>query len=71
MCCCANPTKDMKDSAIQMASESMKPPAIDPVCGMTVDPAKAVSVSTREQRLISAPRDARRNFALTLRGRSR
>lgn len=44
MCCCSNPNKDRKDSAIQMGSESMKPPAIDPVCGMTVDPAKGVSV---------------------------
>jgi P-type Cu+ transporter len=44
MCCCANPNKDMKDSVTKMASEPTKPPAIDPVCGMTVDPANAASV---------------------------
>jgi Cu+-exporting ATPase len=44
MCCCANPNKDMKDSSIKMASEPTKSPAIDPVCGMTVDPANAASV---------------------------
>ena len=66
MCCCANPNKDMKESVIEMASEPTKPPAIDPVCGMTVDPANAASWTTRGRRSISAAKDARRNFALTL-----
>ena len=44
MCCCVNLNKDMKDSSIKMASEPTKSPAIDPVCGMTVDPANATSV---------------------------
>jgi len=34
----------MKDSVIKMASEPTKLSPIDPVCGMTVDPAKAASV---------------------------
>jgi Cu+-exporting ATPase len=44
MCCCSEPNKDAKDSTTATAVEPTKPLATDPVCGMTVDPAKAPSV---------------------------
>jgi Cu+-exporting ATPase len=45
MCCCSNPNKDVKDTAAGTAVAPTKPLATDPVCGMTVDPAKATSVT--------------------------
>jgi Cu+-exporting ATPase len=44
MCCCSNPNKDVKDTAAGTAVAPTKPLVTDPVCGMTVDPAKAASV---------------------------
>jgi Cu+-exporting ATPase len=44
MCCCSNSNKDVKDIAAGTAVAPTKPLATDPVCGMTVDPAKAASV---------------------------
>jgi Cu+-exporting ATPase len=42
MCCCSEPNKEVKVSTTATAAEPMKTLAIDPVCGMTVDPANAV-----------------------------
>jgi Cu+-exporting ATPase len=44
MGCCSELNKGMKDSTTAAAVEPTKPLATDPVCGMTVDPAKAASV---------------------------
>ena len=44
MCCCSEPNKDAKDFTTATVVEPVNPSAIDPVCGMTVDPAKAASV---------------------------
>jgi Cu+-exporting ATPase len=44
MCCCSEPNKGEKDSTTATAVEPVNPPATDPVCGMTVDTAKAASV---------------------------
>ena len=44
MCCCSEPNKDVKDSTTATAAEPTKTLATDPVCGMTVDTAKAVSL---------------------------
>ena len=44
MCCCSNPNKDAKDPTSTTSVEPMRPLVTDPVCGMTVDPAKAASV---------------------------
>ena len=43
MCCCSEPNKDLKDTSDSTAAVPTKKLAIDPVCGMTVDPAKAAS----------------------------
>ena len=44
MCCCSEPNKDPKDATSMTTVEPTRPPTTDPVCGMTVDPAKAPSV---------------------------
>ena len=44
MCCCSEPKKDVKDSTSATAAEPTRTQSTDPVCGMTVDPAKAASV---------------------------
>jgi Cu+-exporting ATPase len=44
MCCCSEPNKDLKDPATGTTIAPTNPLATDPVCGMTVDPAKAASV---------------------------
>jgi Cu+-exporting ATPase len=43
MSCCSEPDKDPKNVATMPAIEPPKPLATDPVCGMSVDPAKALS----------------------------
>jgi Cu+-exporting ATPase len=44
MGCCPDPDKDVKDPVGTTTDEPTKSLATDPVCGMTVDPAKAASV---------------------------
>jgi YHS domain-containing protein len=44
MCCCSKPNKDMKDPFDSTTVVPTKMLATDPVCGMSVDPAKAASV---------------------------
>jgi Cu+-exporting ATPase len=44
MGCCSDPNKDVNDPVGTTTVEPSKPLATDPVCGMTVDPAKAASV---------------------------
>ena len=44
MCCCSEPNKYPKDATSMTTVETTKSLATDPVCGMTVDPAKAPSV---------------------------
>jgi YHS domain-containing protein len=44
MRCCSDPNKDVKDPACTTTVESAGSLATDPVCGMTVDPAKAATV---------------------------
>ena len=44
MGCCSDPNKDVNDPVGTTTDEPTKSLATDPVCGMTVDPAKAASV---------------------------
>jgi Cu+-exporting ATPase len=44
MACCSESNENTKDSSTATPVEPTKPLATDPVCGMTVDPAKAASV---------------------------
>jgi Cu+-exporting ATPase len=44
MCCCSEPNKDPKDATSMTTVDPTKSLATDPVCGMTIDSAKAPSV---------------------------